>query len=267
MVLSASSFDTSLFNAAANPQTPIDPNVISGVISGTNPSGLSSQAISAIMGFGSDIASNTAAATTDNAKATQDNLEQQGYAIQQQGYQAETDAYTQAQMLSLKNANLAQLSGQVQQVANTRQINQSLGAQKAAVAGSGFGDAGSAAFIYADTMRQGAFGNQLIGTQANLNAAGYQQQAAASGAEIASTNTATQYAAIAQQKAAAAASVDTAAAQTESQAGVAATTNLQNAIAALTNNGTTTTGASGTSGPVRRRGCHNHYARREQAFL
>src|SRR5271165_5556500 len=101
------------------------------------------------------------------------------------GAAQEASAYSSAQAISDQNARLALVSGGIQTVQQQRLLQQTVGGIRADIAGSGLQNAGNAAFLLRDSLRQGMLESQLIGTQAQITAGGYQQQSAAAAIEAA----------------------------------------------------------------------------------
>lgn len=107
-----------------------------------------------------------------------------------QGASAEAGQYQKAAAISSNNATIALVSGGLEQYVQTRQLQNTLGAQRAGVAGGGFQESGSAVDLARSSLQQGLLQNQVIGLNANMQAGGYLEQAQASEAEA----TAAQYA-------------------------------------------------------------------------
>lgn len=103
---------------------------------------------------------------------------------------AEEGDYTQAETIAQNNANIALVGGQVQEYQNMRTVMMTVGGQKADIAGAGFQESGTALSLAQSSMMQGVLQNQIIGTNADLQAGGFLQQAAASKAEAAAAATA-----------------------------------------------------------------------------
>src|SRR5271166_210278 len=128
------------------------------------------------------------------------------------GAAQEASAYSAAQAISDQNARLALVSGGIQTVQQQRLLQQTLGGIRADIAGSGLQNAGNAAFLLRDSLRQGMLESQLIGTQAQITAGGYKQQSAASAIEAAAAQMS---AAVAENTAATAAATALSTSQTE----------------------------------------------------
>ena len=110
--------------------------------------------------------------------------------IEAQGATAEAAQYDIAGNISTNNANIELVSGQLQQFQNTRNMLKTLGQQAGGYSGAGFQQSGSALNVARSSLQQGLLQNQVIGTNANLAAGGYLEQAAASQAEATTARTA-----------------------------------------------------------------------------
>lgn len=93
---------------------------------------------------------------------------------------AEGEAYNNAAAIAAGNADIAAASGQIQQFQAMRKAVQTIGEQKAVVAGAGFGDSGSALLLAQDSMRQAHLQDQIIGENSQLQEGGFLEQAQAS---------------------------------------------------------------------------------------
>jgi hypothetical protein len=122
-----------------------------------------------ILGLSSTAAEQNAAATG------------QGYAAA--GDTAEQNAYTQAQAIATQNQQIEATSGRIEQFQAQREAQQTIGLQKAQVAGSGFQSSGTFLNGLQSSYRQADLTQQLIGTQTSLAQGGYASQAAAAGGE------------------------------------------------------------------------------------
>lgn len=118
----------------------------------------------------------TAAATTAKGEAA-------ALTTEAAGVTAEANQYGIAGDISTQNAALAQVSGSLQQYQNTRTLMKTLGTQAAGISSAGFADSGSAVDLARSSLQQGLLQGQVIGTNTQLEAGGYFQQAAASAAE------------------------------------------------------------------------------------
>lgn len=117
-----------------------------------------------------------AAAVTATGEATALNTEAAGTT-------AEAAQYGTAADISQQNAQLATVSGQLQQYQNTRTLMNTLGTQQADISGAGFADTGTAVNLARSSLQQGLLQNQVLGVNAQVEAGGYLEQAAASTAE------------------------------------------------------------------------------------
>lgn len=136
------------------------------------------------------------------------------------GYGAEVTSYKSGEDIARQNALLEGISGDIQSIQQLRDLGISVGATRAAVAGAGFKESGSAVDQIASDLRLGYMNNQLIKTQSSITAGGFMEQAAADKAQADAAR-------MAQQSASdTAAAYDRAAALTK--------TNYTNATAALT---------------------------------
>ncbi len=109
--------------------------------------------------------------------------EQTALGTEAAGTQAEAAQYGIAGAISGENAQIAELSGQMQQYQNTRQLMMTLGTQAADISGAGFQESGTALNLARSSLQQGLLQNQVIGINANLQAGGYLEAAAATQAE------------------------------------------------------------------------------------
>jgi hypothetical protein len=138
-------------------------------------------------------------------KATADASDAAGFGLQATGYGKEIDAYNTAAGISAENAALAVMSGNVTKAQEQRNITQTLGTQRAQIAGAGFsGDSGTALALYRDSVGQGNLQLAMTDLQTNINQGSYLEAAQASkamaeavgvaktGAETAQTNALTQ---------------------------------------------------------------------------
>ena len=94
-----------------------------------------------------------------------------------QGDIAEAQNYDLAANLANENAAFTAQSTRIQQYQQQRQEAQTIGAQKAAVAGAGFAEGGSSFYLMKDSANQGALANGVIGLQGAITQAGYTEQA------------------------------------------------------------------------------------------
>lgn len=107
------------------------------------------------------------------------------------GAAEEAAAYNKASGLATLNAKITKESTAIQETQASRQIFQTIGAQKAAVGGAGFAASGSAQDLLRSSVSQGALQKQVIEQQGLINENGYLAQAAAyTGQSAAATATA-----------------------------------------------------------------------------
>jgi hypothetical protein len=132
--------------------------------------------VSALYGAKAAAAQATGNAQAEETEATGDILE--------------GGAYTTAAGIAKGAAQIATVSGQIQQAQNTRAYLQTIGAQKAAISGAGFAQSGSALSLARSSLQQGLLQNQVLGVNAQLQSQGYLQQAQASTAEATAATTA-----------------------------------------------------------------------------
>jgi len=151
------------------------------------------------------------------------------------GDTAEAGAYDVAQSIATGNAQLATANGTLQQYQQMRGVYQTLGSQKADISAAGFANSGTALSLARSSLQQGLLENQVIGQNAALQAGGYYQQAAASGAEATAATTASTAATATATADASQGTLAKALAQTES---------------GLINSGTTASGASISTTPL-----------------
>jgi hypothetical protein len=101
----------------------------------------------------------------------------EGLRTKAQGDIAEAQNYTLAAGLATANAEYTNVSTRIQQSQQARQETQTLGSTRAAVAGSGFSNGGSAFYLMKEGANQGALASGTIGMQGAITAAGYTEQA------------------------------------------------------------------------------------------
>ena len=97
--------------------------------------------------------------------------------IKASGDLAEAQTYGLAQGLAEQNAAFTEQSTAIQEMQKQREITMNLGAQRAAVASSGFEASGSALDVLRDSASQGALAKQVLGQQGLITEAGYKEQA------------------------------------------------------------------------------------------
>jgi hypothetical protein len=94
-----------------------------------------------------------------------------------QGLRLEGEQYGLASTYAEQNKAYTQQSVDLQEYQASRKINQTIGSQQAAVASSGFGEAGSALDLLRDSANQGALTKATLAQQGNITEAGYEEQA------------------------------------------------------------------------------------------
>jgi len=121
-------------------------------------------------------------------KAEADAANAQASEVQAAGYQQEVGAYTTAGDIAGNNAVVAEVAGNIKGLQERRQLTQTVGSQRAAVASAGFRNSGSAIDIMRSSVQQGALARQLNRAQTDLTKGGYLEESAASMAEAAGAN-------------------------------------------------------------------------------
>lgn len=86
--------------------------------------------------------------------------------------------YSAAAGLAGQNAEIAAQSARIQTTMAQRQITQTLGGQRADIAGAGLAASGSALDLMRDSAQQGGLTKQLIAAQGAINVNGYQAEQA-----------------------------------------------------------------------------------------
>lgn len=99
-----------------------------------------------------------------------------GLRLKSHGDLAEADNYDLAATLAKQNEEFTKQSTAIKDVQAQRQIYLGLGDTSASVAGSGFGEGGSALDIMRQGAQQGALTKQVIGQQGLITEAGYDEQ-------------------------------------------------------------------------------------------
>jgi hypothetical protein len=125
--------------------------------------GIGAQKQGALQAEGLDI---EAQGTDISASSTQ--ITAEGLRTQAAGNIAEATEYNEAAGLAEENEAFTAQSARIQQ----RQETETLGGQRAAVAGAGFSEGGSAFYLMQDSANQGALANGVIGAQAAITKAG-----------------------------------------------------------------------------------------------
>jgi|SRR5882724_1744912 len=90
---------------------------------------------------------------------------------------ASAKGYTAAANFATQNAEIEAQSTKIQETQAQRKIYQTLGGQKADVAGAGLNASGSALDVMRSSAEQGSLTKQLISNQGAINVAGYEEEA------------------------------------------------------------------------------------------
>lgn len=93
------------------------------------------------------------------------------------GDQAEAENYRLAAGLADKNAQYTELSTAIKNTQTDREIFQTIGMQKAQVAGAGFAEGGSAGDLLRSSVSQGALQHAVISQQGLMQEEAYKEQA------------------------------------------------------------------------------------------
>ncbi len=101
------------------------------------------------------------------------------------GTQAEADAYAMASAISGGNQQSEAIAESVREVQLNREVEQTVGGQKADIAANGFTQGGSGLDLMRSSYRQGALATQLSSLGSEQVQRGFLQQAAASAGEMA----------------------------------------------------------------------------------
>ena len=136
---------------------------------GVDPLALSG-AISDLLGFEADAAQYKAAA--------------EGSRLDAEGAALEADAYRIAGGIAGENQRVEAMSESVRQIQIQKQVDQTIGAQKARTAANGFQLSGSSLDIMASSTREGLLSQQISGVQSQQTQSGYLAQAAAAEGEM-----------------------------------------------------------------------------------
>jgi hypothetical protein len=126
----------------------------------------------------------------EEAGSTEATGQAQSLNIEAQGTAAEAGEYGTAASISGQNAQIAAVSGQLEEYQQNRELMNTIGTQKAQISGAGFQEAGSALSLATSSMRQGLLQQQATGVNTQLEMGGYLEQAQASVAEESAANTA-----------------------------------------------------------------------------
>lgn len=122
------------------------------------------------MAFGSSTVSDIGGAVSDLFASSGDKAKAQGDFIEAKDYSLASDLATQ-------NEQFAETSTAIKQAQLDRSIYQTIGGQKADVAGAGFAESGSALDLLRSSAQQGALTKAVAGQQGLIQEAGYKEQA------------------------------------------------------------------------------------------
>lgn len=131
----------------------------------------------AVAGAASDLFAGLGARSQSSLKAKGLGLEAKGLRIKAQGDLAEASNYDLATELARKNEQFTVASTAIKQAQLDRSITQTIGGQRAEVAGSGLKASGSALQLMRDSAEQGSLTKQVAGSQGLITEAGYEEQA------------------------------------------------------------------------------------------
>jgi hypothetical protein len=95
----------------------------------------------------------------------------------------EAGAYGTAAGIATANSRLALIGGDIEQAQEGIKLGQTIGSQRAAVSAGGFANSGTALNLLRSSTQQGHIQQQITGVNAELQSGGFQEQAAAAGAE------------------------------------------------------------------------------------
>lgn len=131
---------------------------------------------STLFGGGTGANANVGKAFGDVGGAVSDLFGAYGDFLSAGAYSDAASMEEKAAALSAQDVNLVNASTNIQTAQAQRQVNSALGGQTSDIAGAGFAQEGSALWLHADSMRQGAIATSLIKTQGAITAQGYQIQ-------------------------------------------------------------------------------------------
>lgn len=150
------------------------------------PSGLSTTGVAAANSATQELMNTLGNTVADEGQAEADTAQAQGYQNEVGAYASAEEAYTgvegayqTAAEIANQNATLEQAAGDVQAYQEGLQAQQTIGAQRSAVAASGFANSGSALSLLASSNRQASLTQALSRVQTNISVGGYEEQAAA----------------------------------------------------------------------------------------
>jgi hypothetical protein len=128
------------------------------------------------MAFGSGTINDIGGAVSDLFAVGADQSKAAGLRLKAQGDAIEGQDYDLAASLAGQNEQFAATSTAIKQAQNDRQIYQTIGGQKADVAGAGFAESGSSLDLLRDSASQGALTKAVAGQQGLITEAGYTEQ-------------------------------------------------------------------------------------------
>lgn len=104
-------------------------------------------------------------------------LTAQGLRLKAEGDIAEADNYDLAASYARENERFTQASTDIQASQLTRNVTMAIGGQRAATAGAGLAQSGSALDLLASSASQGSLARSVLTTQGQITEAGYDEQA------------------------------------------------------------------------------------------
>jgi len=134
--------------------------------------GFGAQQKANLQGEGIQIQAKGTQISADSTRITAESLRTKA-----QGDLAEASNYDLASGLATENAAYTNISTRIQQSQALRQETQTIGSQRAGVAGAGFSSGGTALNLMRDSANQGALAQGVIGMQGAITEAGYKEQA------------------------------------------------------------------------------------------
>ena len=114
---------------------------------------------------------------SDAGGAVSDLFAAEGDRTKAQGDYLEATNYDMASTLALQNEKFTETSTAIKQAQNDRNIYQTIGGEKADIAGGGFTESGSSLDLLRDSASQGALTKAVAGQQGLITEAGYTEQA------------------------------------------------------------------------------------------
>lgn len=113
---------------------------------------------------------------SDLGGATSDVFSFLGTKYKEQALQFEEQNYEAAAGLALQNEQYTKTSTEIKQQQSDRELYMGLGKTRAAEAGAGFAESGSALDLLRESAQQGATARAAVGQQGLITEAGYQEQ-------------------------------------------------------------------------------------------